>query len=200
MGALDLAGARMQFGRNAEVFGEGEPAEFVYKVISGAVRSVKLLSDGRRQIGAFHLPGDWFGVEADEEHRFSAEAVSDSLILVVKRSALTAMATRDGEVARTLWSITARDLGRAQEHMLLLGRRSALERVATFLLDMQARSPAGMTVELPMSRYDIADYLGLTIETVSRTLTLLEGRGLIDLVSARRIAVKSLPALRRLDS
>src|SRR6266545_274100 len=91
-GSLDLMGARMSYARNVEVYGEGEPAEYLYKVISGAVRISKLLDDGRRQVTAFHLPGEIFGLELGKEHRFSAETISESSILIVKRSAVLALA------------------------------------------------------------------------------------------------------------
>ena len=162
-------GARMPFARNAEIYGENEPAEYLYKVVSGAVRTYKVLNDGRRQIGAFYLPGDVFGLEAGDEHSFSAEAIADSKVMVIKRAALIALAARDTEVARQLWTMTARELQRAQDHVMLL-IKTAQERVAGFLLEMAARGQSRSEVDLPMSRQDIADYLGLTIETVSRTL------------------------------
>jgi CRP/FNR family nitrogen fixation transcriptional regulator len=198
--SLDMIGARMNYARNTEIYAEGEPAEYLYKVISGVVRTYKLLSDGRRQIGAFHLPGDVFGLEAGSEHRFSAEAVADSVILVIKRSALEALAQRDSEVGRELWMLMAGHLQRAQEHMLLLGRKNAQERIAAFLLEMAARSSGGNIVELPMSRQDMADYLGLTIETVSRTLTQLESAATIGLPSSRRIVLRDRIALADLNS
>jgi CRP/FNR family nitrogen fixation transcriptional regulator len=198
--SLDLAGTRMAYEGGSEIYGEGEKVEYIYKVLSGAVRTYKLLSDGRRQIGAFHLPGEFFGLEAAEDHQFSAEAISDSEILVIRRSAVFTMAGRDASVARELWSLTAADLARAQDHMLLLGRKSAAERVATFLLEMSRRASVSGTVELPMSRQDIADYLGLTIETVSRTISQFVGSAFIQLASSRRIVVRNPLALRRLDA
>ncbi|MCW5697528.1 MAG: helix-turn-helix domain-containing protein [Bauldia sp.] len=195
---IGLAGARMRLERNAEIYGEGDAAEFVYRVVSGAVRISRVLIDGRRQIGAFHLAGDVFGFEPGEEHRFSAEAVSDCEIVLIGRPALLALAARDGELARSLWEHATADLARAHDHMVLLGRRSATEKVATFLLDMAAREGSRDRIELPMSRYDIADYLGLTIETVSRTLTQLESRRAIELTEARRIALRDRGALDRL--
>lgn len=198
-GALDLAGARMSYPKGAEIFGEAEEAEFLYRVVSGAVRSVKLLEDGRRQIAAFHLPGDWFGIEADDLHCFTAEAVDDCEILVVGRRTAFAMAGRDPEVARALFAIAARDLARAREHMLLLGRKHAGERVAAFLLDMRSRTN-GALIRLPMSRTDIADYLGLTIETVSRTITEMGRKGWINLAGSRRVSLRNPEALRRLDA
>ena len=100
--SFDLMGAPMPFTRNAEIYGETEPADYLYKVISGTVRTYKVLSDGRRQIGAFYLPGDVFGFEIGAEHAFSAEAITNATVLVVKRSAVTALAERDDAVARQL--------------------------------------------------------------------------------------------------
>lgn len=197
---FDLMAARMKFARNAEIFGEGEPADYLYKIVSGAVRTSKLLSDGRRQIGAFLLPGDFFGMEASDEHRFSAEAVTDTVVLVVKRSAVEALAAHNCRIARTLWTMVARDLQRAQEHMLVLGRKNAQERLVTFLLDMARRAEAEDRVELPMSRQDIADYLGLTIETVSRTLTQLESSAAIEIPTSRCIMLRNRPALKHLSA
>src|SRR5207248_9491500 len=127
--AFKLIGAAVRFDRNTEIYGEDEPAEYFYQVVSGAARTYKLLSDGRRQIGAFHLPGDVFGLEAGENHHFSAEAIATSVIQVAKRSAIIALAARDHGVATELWTRTADNLQVAQDHMLLLGRKNAEERV-----------------------------------------------------------------------
>ncbi len=196
--SMQLMGATMSYPRNAEIFGENEPADYVYKVISGSVRTYKILSDGRRQIGGFYLPGDIFGLQFAEEHTFSAEAVSDTKVLVVKRTALTALAGRDAAIGRELFALTGRELRRVQDRILLLVK-SAQERVAGFLLEMAERASAGNTVELPMSRQDIADYLGLTIETVSRTLTCLESAATIEVPTSRRIVLRNRSALNRLN-
>jgi CRP-like cAMP-binding protein len=137
-GLLDMMGAQMSFPRNAEIYGEGEAADYIYRVVSGAVRTYKVLADGRRQVGGFYLPGDMFGLEPGDEHTFSAEAIAESKMLVIKRSAVMALAERDGEVARQLWNLTGRELSRVQDHILLL-IKSAHERVATFLLEMAER-------------------------------------------------------------
>jgi CRP/FNR family nitrogen fixation transcriptional regulator len=121
-------------------------------------------------------------------------------VRVAKRSALIGMAARDADLAADLWSRTADSLRWAQEHMLVLGRKNAEERVATFLLDMARRAFAEQVVELPMSRQDIADYLGLTIETVSRTLTHLENTAAIELPSSRRILLRNRSSLQRLNA
>jgi len=196
---LDMMGTQMRFGRNAEVYGEDEPSDYLYKVVSGAVRTYKVLADGRRQIGAFYLPGDIFGLEAGDEHAFSAEAVSDSQVLVIKRSAVMDLAARDSSVAQQLWTVTGCELQRAQEHVMLL-IKSAQERVAGFLVEMARRAPGASTIQLAMSRQDIADYLGLTIETISRTLTQFEKSAAIALPSARQIEIRNRAALARLNS
>lgn len=195
---IALMGAAMSFARNAEIFGENEPAEYLYKVISGAVRTYNILSDGRRQVGGFYMPGDIFGLEFATEHTLAAEAITDAKVLVIKRSALAALAERDAGTARELYALTARELQRAQARIMLLVK-SAQERVASFLLEMADRAAAGNAIELPMSRQDIADYLGLTIETVSRTLTSLETAATIDVPTSRRIVLRNRGALNRLN-
>ena len=196
---LEMMGSQMRFGRNVEIYGEGEPAEYLYKVVSGAVRTYKVLADGRRQIGAFYLPGDIFGLEAGAEHGFSAEAVSESNVLVIKRSAVMDLAARDSGVAQQLWAVTGHELQRAQDHVMLL-IKSAQERVAGFLVEMAKRAPGASTIQLAMSRQDIADYLGLTIETISRTLTQFEKSAAIALPTSRQIEIRNRAALARLNS
>jgi CRP-like cAMP-binding protein len=198
-GAIEFMGAAMSYPRNAEIYGESESADYLYKVVSGAVRTYKVLNDGRRQIGGFYLPGDLFGLEFGEEHTFSAEAVTEAKVLVIKRSAMVALAARDHEVAHQLFTLTGRELHRVQVHMLML-IKSAQERIAGFLLEMADRATVGTAIELPMSRQDIADYLGLTIETVSRTLTSLEGSAAIAISSSRRIVLRDRSALSRMNS
>jgi CRP/FNR family transcriptional regulator, nitrogen fixation regulation protein len=198
-GTLELMGACMSFPANSEIYGENEPADYLYNIVSGTVRMYKVLVDGRRQIGAFHLPGDIFGFGSGDEHTFSAEAITDCRITVIKRSAVMALAARDNEVAHQMWALTARELQRVQEHSLVL-IRSAEERVAGFLLEMADRVSSAGVIELPMSRQDIADYLGLTIETVSRTLKTLEDAAAIKVAKRRRILLRNRSALRRLNA
>jgi CRP/FNR family nitrogen fixation transcriptional regulator len=196
--SIEFMGVAMHFGRNVEIYGENEPAEYLYKVISGSVRTYKVLADGRRQIGAFYLPGDIFGLEMGDDHSFSAEAIADSNIMIIKRSTVVALAARDNNVARQLWTLTGQELKRVQDHILLL-IKTAQERVASFLLEMAARMSCDKALELPMSRQDIADYLGLTIETVSRTLTHLENTAAIELPSSRQVVLRNRAALGRLN-
>jgi CRP-like cAMP-binding protein len=195
--SIELLGAPISFARNAEIYGEKEPADCLYKVLSGTVRSCRALIDGRRQVGGFYLPGDMFGLESGEEHVFSAEAVVDAKVLVVDRGTLASLAARDKEVARQLWTLMSRELQHAQDHVLLLVK-TAHERVVSFLLEMAERIRSRNGVELPMSRQDIADYLGLTIETVSRMLTQLENASVIAVPTSKRIVLRDRALLQRL--
>ena len=197
--AFEMMGAPMSFGRNEEVFGEGEGAEYLYQVKPGCVRTYKVLTDGRRQVGGFYLPGDVFGIEAADEHMFSAEAIVPSTVTVLKRSMVASRAAGDSTLARQLLELTVSELQRAQGHVLLL-IKTAQERVVGFLLEMAGRASNRSEIELPMSRQDIADYLGLTIETVSRTLTQLERSSAIALPSARRVVVRNQSALSRVNA
>lgn len=166
--------------RGTEIFGEAEPAEYLYQVLSGAVRSYKLLSDGRRQINAFHLSGDVFGVEENNAHRFTAEAIVATTVQLTRRQSILDGSSHGqvGAITNVLKLVT-KNLQHAETHMLLLGRKTALERVAAFLMEMDERLTAAAAIVLPMSRRDIADYLGLTLETVSRTLSTLRDQGVI---------------------
>jgi len=189
------AGLSMSFGRNAEVYAEDEPSGYVYKLISGVVRVSKLLPDGRRQINAFHLPGEMFGFEADELHHASAEAVTPIRVIAYRREGMLRINKESANFVRELLNLTVLGLRHSQNHLLLLGRKNALERLATFLLEMSARMGGGMTLDLAMPRHDIADYLGLTLETVSRMFATLKDMGLIELESARRVHLLNKGAL-----
>jgi CRP/FNR family nitrogen fixation transcriptional regulator len=187
--------------KGTKIFGETEPADNVYQVVEGAVRSHKLLSDGRRQIGAFHLPGDIFGLENGEFHRFTAEAIVDTTVRRVRRLSLESAAKTDPAMIRILLTMTTDSLQHVENHMLLLGRKTSRERVAAFLLEMNGRmtAPAGMA--LPMSRRDIADYLGLTLETVSRSLSEFKRKGYLRFLDTmqRQIVVLNAAGLTEID-
>ena len=187
-----------KFHRNSEIFCEEGRADHFFKVMSGSVRIVKFMPSGLRQIIAFWLPGDIFGLDATSSHFCSAEAIADSEILLVNRTFLRGEAASTLEGVVHLWRETISQLHRANDHLLLLGRMNAEQRVGTFLLEMHERLSQGVYVELPMSRQDIADYLGLTIETVSRTLTQFERMDMISMPSSRRIAIHDRGALRDL--
>jgi CRP/FNR family nitrogen fixation transcriptional regulator len=187
--------------KGEELFAEGDEADHFFKVVKGTVRTYKLLNDGRRQIDAFHLAGDIFGLETGAEYRFSADAVEDTTVLAVRRCRFTTLAQDDPALGDQLMSSMMTSLERAHDHMLLLGRKTAQEKIATFLLDMAARISKSDRFELPMQRSDIADHLGLTIETVSRTLTQLAKDGLIKLAAASRsVVLCDRAALQRLNA
>ncbi len=189
VGCPELIGSPFTYAREEEIFGQGEEAEYVYKIVSGAVRTCRILADGRRQINGFQVPGDLLGLEADATHRLTAEAVSDTTVLLLKRRQVEKVAAANAAIACKLWGLTAQSLRRAEDHMMLLGRRNALERVAAFLLDLDRRLGGTGLIELPMSRRDIADYLGLTLETVSRSVSQLQVEHALTLSGARRLVL-----------
>jgi CRP/FNR family transcriptional regulator, nitrogen fixation regulation protein len=196
-----IALSEFTYKRGIEIYGEKEPADYVYQVKSGAARSYKLLSDGRRQIGAFHLVGNIFGLENGSAHRFTAEAIVDTTVRLVRRLSLELVAQSDAMVARNLLSMTTSNLQHAEDHMLLLGRKTSLERVAAFLIEMDKRLTASEVMVLPMCRRDIADYLGLTLETVSRALSRLHDLGVLGFIgnSQRQIVLLDRNRLAGLD-
>ena len=193
--ALEQIGTRRRYARNEEIFAEGDPANCWFKVVSGAVRVCKLMADGRRHIAEFHFAGDCFGFDSLPERLFSAEAVSDAVIMRFPRRATERLIDESPKLARYLREMTLRDLANAQIRMLMLGRMSAPERVATFLLDLADRRDASRVLDLPMARADIADYLGLTIETVCRVLSSFKRDGMIDIPNAHRIELRNRAAL-----
>ena len=194
-----LTGAPIWFSRNEEVFGEGEPAVYIYQIKSGCVRTYKTLNDGRRRIDAFYIPGDCFGLEGRDDHHVSAEAVTRCKTYVIERKALMARADKNIAIINHLLALTTMELRRAQTHNLLL-LKSAQERIVGFLLDMAERQHSQSEISLPMTRGDIADYLGLTIETVSRMLWKLESISAISIPKLRRVILRDLPALQKLNA
>jgi len=186
-------GVRISYAPKERIFHENDPAESVYKVVSGLVCTTKFLIDGRRQISGFYLPGDYFGLECSGAHTLSAEAVTNAKVRIIKKSVLATVANRDA-IERQLLSLTTRELARLQERALLL-IKTAQQRVGEFILEMEKRAKVGNAIQLPMKRQDIADYLGLKIETVSRILTSLESCAAIELETSHRIVVRSRSVL-----
>ena len=193
--AFERIGSRRSFSRNEEIFAEGDPADCWYKVVSGTVRLCKLLADGRRHIAEFYFAGDCFGLDNMAERLFSAEAVGDVIVMRYPRRATERVIDDSPVLARRLRDMTLRDLTNAQIRMMMLGRMSAPERVASFLLDMFDRRDATRVLDLPMSRNDIADYLGLTIETVCRVMSAFKREGVIDIPSPHRVELRNRAAL-----
>lgn len=171
-----------------EIYAQGEKAGNLYQVEFGCVRIYRMLADGRRQISAFHLSGEIFGFEAHPSHHFFAEAIGTVGVRVL-------MPAQGLDISRLLLPLALQGLVRAQEHLLVLGRQNAIERVAAFLLDMAERQGNPDRIELPMSRTDIADYLGLTIETVSRVFSKLKENGVIRLISLRSVEIRKWQVL-----
>ncbi|HET6308142.1 MAG TPA: helix-turn-helix domain-containing protein [Rhodopila sp.] len=195
-----LNGVVMHFTPDQQIYGEGDESRYFYKVISGVVRTCRFPSDGRRQIDSFLVAGDIFGFEAGADHPLAAEAVSQCSVIAYRRRGLETTITQDHRLGRWFFSHAMTSLSRAREHALLLGRSSAAQKIAAFLLEIDRQEGSRSQVDLPMSRQDIADYLGLTIETVSRTLSQLERNGTIALSSARRVMLQDRRALRALNS
>ncbi len=160
------------------IFADGDSAEYFYKLVSGCVRLVKLAANGHRQICDFYLAGDLIGFSNNEEHAFSAETVEECVLLRYRRCEADRLMKADPAFACDLQALTARGLNSAYAHMVRLCHRSARDRLSWFLLDMADRSEKGW-IKLPMSRVDIADYLGLAHETVSRMFTQLKKDGVI---------------------
>jgi CRP/FNR family nitrogen fixation transcriptional regulator len=186
-GVVERLGVRMTFAKGEEIFGQDEDADLIYTLVKGVVRTVRFLDDGRRQIGDFYYAGDLLGLETGPTHRFCAEALTDCVVLVLKRSALRA-ADDDRNLASALWEAVRRELERTQDHLFLLSHKSASERVASFLAEVAQRQGGGVA-SLPMGRQDIADYLGLTIETVSRMITQLQSSGVVEFLSSRSFRI-----------
>ncbi len=193
--------------QNGILFDEGEPADYVYNLTEGTMKLYKLLPDGRRQITGFVFPGDFLGLANRTEYVYTAEAVNQASLCRFSRPQLTALFKEMPKLEGRLLAISQDELVQAHNQMLLLGRKSAKERLASFLVMLSARMmavSAGSTeqsapIPVPMSRNDIGDYLGLTTETVSRTLTRLKTSGVISIDSDRKINVSDWDALREMS-
>lgn len=191
---------RREFDRGQGIYAEGDPADFCFRIVTGSVRMVELDEDGRRQITDFLLPGDLLGFESLAVHHLSAEAITDAVLRCYPRRAVDLLAEKDCALGRGLHDAVLRSLRRAHGKMFLLGRASAGERIAAFLMEMAARAPTdGGRVELPMTRADIADHLGLTIETVSRIMARL-GRDGVIASTKHGVEIRSRQMLRAFGS
>lgn len=194
--ALEARSTTIRVERDEEIVAQEDLAINCYQVVSGCVRTVRLLEDGRRHIGEFLFAGDMFGWEALDRHDFGAEAVTPVTLRRYARRDLEQLADQDRGVGRRLRELSSCRLRSGREHMVLLGRKTASERIASFLLEMAARinPDARASIELPMSRSDMGDYLGLTIETVCRRLTRLRVDGTIA-IAGTKIAIRDRRAL-----
>jgi CRP/FNR family transcriptional regulator, anaerobic regulatory protein len=182
------------------LFAEGDDADSIYEVVSGTVRLYKVLPDGRRLITGFLSAGHLLGLAQDGVCVYTAEAITDVTLCRYKRAAFERLVDEVPGFAKRLLAVTSDELRAAQERMLLLGRKSATEKVASFLVLLAGDENGDdvQAVAVPMTRSDIADYLGLTIETVSRTLSKLRQQGVIALLTATRIAIRDRDRLEDL--
>ncbi len=192
---LERIGTRFSFSHNDEIYAEGDGSDCWYKVVSGTVRVCKLLADGRRHIAEFCFSGDCFGVDSTGERPYSAEAVDDVIVMRFRRKTTEQLIDQNPALARLLREAMLRDLANAHGRTLVLGRMTAAERVATFLFEMFERLDRTKALDLPMSRNDIADYLGLTIETVCRILSAFKRDGVIAIPNPHRIELLDRDAL-----
>lgn len=191
---LDRMGIQVACRRGQTLVEEGNPAEYIFKVVSGALRAVRLLADGRRYVASFHMPGDFLGLGDGENYGHSIEALADATLVRYTRASFEAMLDRDPSAGRRFFGLMRKELSAAQDRLLLLGRKTAAERLASFLLTLADRKTGSngaqnCAIELPMNRSDMADYLGLRIETVCRLLTDLKHRRVIDLPGIHSVMV-----------
>lgn len=189
----------VELGPGDPLFDEGEPATNVYNVTAGTMKVYKLLADGRRQVTGFLFPGDFLGLANNDTYAYSAEAVTHSTLCRFPRRKLEGLLEQYPKMEKRLLGIASHELAVAQEQMMVLGRKTAKEKVTTFLLALshraEDRGQTGNPVVLAMSRADIGDYLGLTTETVSRTFTHLRGNGLIVLHPGGKVELLDRPSL-----
>jgi CRP/FNR family transcriptional regulator len=199
---LSAIATHKRYSAKEMIFHAGDPAEYLCNVISGAVKLCKLLPDGRQQVTGFLFAGDFVGIALNDQHAYSAEAIEDIELCRFPRQQLERLLGDMPHLERRLLGAAANELIAAQDQMLLLGRKTAQERVATFLLSLSRRAAARGDepdpVRLPMSRADIADYLGLTTETVSRTISGLKRQGTIRLDGSDRVHLADLARLEDL--
>lgn len=199
---LDQLAERMTLRADETLTREGDPARHLFNITSGSVRVFKLLPDGRRQIMGFLFAGDFLGLTAGDAFAFSAETIEPVTVCRFKRDAYRALVKDSPALESALLERSNHELAAAHNQMVVLGRKTAQERLATFLLELPSKDPARFDgpnhVRLPMSRSEIADYLGLTIETVSRVLTKLKTQGLIRLAALNDVVVVNPAALRRI--
>jgi len=194
---LQRAGARIRFTRGETIFNEGDPADNAYSVVCGAVRLCKHLADGRRQIAQFLLPGDFFSFAEMPEHTFSAEAIGDVVLVCYPQRQIERLSDERPGLRRFFASLLMKRVKDVQNHLVLLGRQTAKEKVASFLVMLMQKSgvEADERLEVPMNRQDIADFLGLTIETVCRVLSAMKRRKMIDISELHEVVIRDADAL-----
>ncbi len=185
------------------LFSEGDTAEYVYNITSGSVSIAKSMSDGRRQIAGFLGAGDFLGFNTKSNYSVSAEALIETHLCRFPRQAFRKLLADTPSLEHRLLAVAESEIAAAQEQILLLGRKTAMERIASFLLlqsaRMKARGMADNPVLLPMTRAEVGDYLGLTIETVSRCFTKLRKLDVIGLPAPDRVLIRQVDRLKALS-
>ena len=191
-------GMTLHFGRNETIFSEGDEAKYSYKVVSGVIRLCKHMVDGRRQIADFVQPGNYCGLLNLGEHRFTAEAVGEVTVVAYPQRQMESLGEKTPALRKWMTGFLTRSLMGMQDHVVMLGRQTAKERVVSFLLMLAERAGAveGDAIGLPMNRQDIADYLGLTIETVCRVLSDLKRSRVIELPNLHQAVLTDMEALQ----
>jgi CRP-like cAMP-binding protein len=197
---LARVGAKVRFARNETIFNEGDDADYAYKVVSGAVRLCKHMINGRRQIADFLLPGELFGFLQFGSYKFTAEAVGEVVLMAYPQRQVESLSNTMPAMRGRIMTVLSQQLLGLQDHLVMLGRQSARERVAAFLMMLAERSAAEdeAVVDVPMSRQDIADYLGLTIETVCRVLSDLKRTKVLEIPNLHQVRIRNLEALETL--
>jgi CRP/FNR family transcriptional regulator len=198
LGALDRTGAPLAIAQNQTIFSQGDPVNHAYKILRGVVRLCKHLPDGRRQIAQFLFPGDYFSFVTIGDHGFSAEAVVDLSLLSFSQERIESLCRDNPDLRNQLFQILSQRVHDIQNHLTIVGRQTAKERVAAFLLLLADRLGAGGKVNVPMNRQDIGDYLSLTMETVSRTLSSLKAAGMIGIADQHQLELRNVDGLRAL--
>lgn len=193
-------GVVLSLARGKTIFSDGDDSEYSYKVVEGAVRLSKVMLDGRRQIAEFALPGEMFGFEYGDAYALTAEAVTPVTVIRYRRAHIERLGNEFSDIQQELMAHLRRGWTSAQAHLVMLGRQTAKERVAAFLLALAANRGVknGQSLNLPMGRQDIADYLGLTIETVCRTLTDLKATRVISIPDRHRVVIANMDRLEDL--
>jgi CRP/FNR family transcriptional regulator, nitrogen fixation regulation protein len=194
---IDFGGTDLAFARNAQFYGEGDSPTYLYQITNGLARTYRMAADGRRQIIAFYVPGDLFGFEVGDSHSLSAEAVTAARARVIRRATIMNAAVSNEKIANQLWICLGREIHRNQDHILKLSEPAPV-RIASFLLEIARRIPGTDATALPIPRQDIADYLNLRLETVSRTMTRIARSGAIELSNKRKITIRSRTTLSQM--
>lgn len=196
---LNKISTSVQLEAGGTVFYEADPSTYLFNVVQGSLRLSKLLPDGRRQVTGFLFPGDFLGLSVGGVYSYTAEALTAASLCRFERASLTRMLDRFPKLEHQLLSLASNELAQAQDHLMVLGRKTATERIATVLLRLSERigkkRDAGCALDLPMTRSDLADYTGLTTETVSRTISHMKKQGVVDTAGVRGLTIPRVEAL-----